>query len=334
MPRLEASTQTLQSAESQRLSNEISRGKQALQVAADQEREAERLQGAYNKAAERLGAVLKEAEAVVGTLPGGVDPATALETEEVRLMEELASLRNAHGKREEQLQDLDNAIDRLRVLHKFLKTEADFASVQAKPPNEDTEGNDAIQHELGALLSLQESLEIIAHAINSVAKARAIEALAMAHDEVDTYYKRLCSHPYFDGIQILVEDKSLRGIQKNSYSIQTFSTADGKKTLASSRLSAAQMNCVALSVYLALAGTLTHNLGFVVLDDPSQSLDADHKAALAHLLKEIVPAVQLVVGTQDVELHEFLTKEFSPECSSTYRLAWTPRSGTEIRPTR
>lgn len=79
------------------------------------------------------------------------------------------------------------------------------------------------------------------------------------------------------------------------------------------------MNSVALSVYLALATALSHNLGFVVLDDPSQSLDVEHKAALVSILREMATRTQLVVATQDSELQDLLRRELLGEGSRAFR---------------
>ena len=113
-------------------------------------------------------------------------------------------------------------------------------------------------------------------------------------------YARLCNHPYFDGLKIEVGQKQVQGVQRNTYRIIAYSTKDGQRTSASSRLSTAQMNCVALSAYLSLSKVLNHNLGFMLLDDPSQNLDGEHKGALASILKDLLPSLQLVIGTHDV----------------------------------
>jgi DNA repair protein SbcC/Rad50 len=110
--------------------------------------------------------------------------------------------------------------------------------------------------------------------------------------------------------------------------IRVFSSSDGRDTLAGSRLSTAQMNCVALSIYFGLAGVLTHNLGFIILDDPSQNLDSIHKASLALVLAGLLSSVQVLVSTQDVELERGLRERFGTDGVMTYRLAWTPKEGT------
>jgi len=43
-------------------------------------------------------------------------------------------------------------------------------------------------------------------------------------------------------------------------------------------------------------------LGFLILDDPSQSLDREHKEALIGILNEISGEKQLIMATQDEEL--------------------------------
>ncbi|HEV2317517.1 MAG TPA: hypothetical protein VGV89_08105 [Thermoplasmata archaeon] len=92
------------------------------------------------------------------------------------------------------------------------------------------------------------------------------------------------------------------------------------------------MNCVALSAYLSLAKVLTHNLGFILLDDPSQNLDAEHKKALAAVIKGLLPSLQVVVGTHDAEFDGFLRSDLVPNDVLWYDLRWNPRDGTSVIP--
>jgi DNA repair exonuclease SbcCD ATPase subunit len=92
------------------------------------------------------------------------------------------------------------------------------------------------------------------------------------------------------------------------------------------------MNCVALSVYLALARVLTHKLGFLILDDPSQNLDTEHKVALARILKELQPATQLLIATQDSELQTILRSNLDSAGTLAYELDWHALSGTNLAP--
>ena len=90
------------------------------------------------------------------------------------------------------------------------------------------------------------------------------------------------------------------------------------------------MNCVALSVYLALATQLQHNLGFVILDDPSQNLDTEHKQALVGILSRLAPQLQVLVGTQDTELDELIGHSAAKELFHRRRLTWSPQTGSAV----
>ncbi|EQD41213.1 purine NTPase, partial [mine drainage metagenome] len=179
---------------------------------------------------------------------------------------------------------------------------------------------------------LKGDLDAIIQALNGLAAGRAQNALAMCGPDISKLYGQLCNHPYFDGLRIEVGQKVVSSVQRNTYRIIAFSTKEGEKTFASSRLSTAQMNCVALSTYLSLSKVLTHNLGFMILDDPSQNLDTDHKRALASALKDLLPLTQLVIGTHDSEFDGFLRDSLGKEGVAWYDLTWTPREGTSLKP--
>jgi DNA repair exonuclease SbcCD ATPase subunit len=91
------------------------------------------------------------------------------------------------------------------------------------------------------------------------------------------------------------------------------------------------MNCVALSAYLSLSKVLNHNLGFMLLDDPSQNLDGEHKVALAAELRRLEPGLQLVIGTHDAEFDQSLRKQLGESGVSWFDLSWTPKDGTSVK---
>jgi len=180
------------------------------------------------------------------------------------------------------------------------------------------------------LSRLELGIRTIAEVVTANASNRARNAVDSAQVEISQLYKELCNHPYFDDIQISVESKNVSGIERNDYFIRTNSSTDNRQTLASSRLSTAQMNCVALSVYLALATQLQHNLGFVILDDPSQNLDTEHKQALVGILSRLAPELQVLIGTQDTELDELIVSSAPDGSFHRRRLKWHPATGSAV----
>lgn len=175
--------------------------------------------------------------------------------------------------------------------------------------------------QMAALSELSASIEAVGRAVQVVAGSRARESVTQGRELVSAYYSQLCN-PRFDRILIAVEDQRIAGVDRNNYVIRATTSSDGAQTLASSRLSTAQMNCVALSVYLALAAEFEHDIGFVVLDDPSQSRDTDHKKALGELLRDVEwsgpmrqtgTGFQVLIATHDLELDRMLRESWAEE---------------------
>jgi ABC-type lipoprotein export system ATPase subunit len=51
---------------------------------------------------------------------------------------------------------------------------------------------------------------------------------------------------------------------------------------------------------------------FIILDDPSQSLDTEHKKALVKVLGEVSLGSQLIIATQDAEFEQEIDAGFKP----------------------
>lgn len=288
----------------------------------------------FRKALHKAEDAFKESlEGITASYPEATTAAKAKEAirdAQRTLHKKLEELTRADAKRAEKLQEIDERVEALRALYRFLGTDARFEAISAKKPEE--AGTDPIQEELDNLLELQESLQTIGRAINEVAKSRASKAIEESKAAISMFYQRLCNHPYFDGIHVDTEEKNVRGITRNTYTVHARATLDERETLASSRLSTSQMNCVALSIYLALARILTHHLGFVILDDPSQNFDTEHKLALAKVLRGIQSQTQLLVATEDSEFQAILQRELAGDTTRVYRLAWEPIAGTTVAP--
>ena len=123
--------------------------------------------------------------------------------------------------------------------------------------------------------------------------------ISSSQKDIGKFYSKLCMHKHYDKMRIDVKPREIKGLVKNGYAIKAFSANDGKETHVATRFSTGQMNCVALSVFFALTRTLPMKLGFIILDDPSQNLDHDHKMALAEIISSISSERQVLISTQD-----------------------------------
>jgi hypothetical protein len=92
------------------------------------------------------------------------------------------------------------------------------------------------------------------------------------------------------------------------------------------------MNALALAIFLGLAATAkeTGRFGFLMLDDPSQSLGTEHKKQLAKLLDHVAQHKTLVLATMDAEFHDCMKVSFT-KARKEYRFGtWTPDDGPSI----
>lgn len=273
--------------------------------------------------------VIAEIKTTIKDTSSSTDPLVILQTATERNNKEIELMTKSAEIREKGLADCELVLDRIKTISKFMDIDEQFIKLQDKIEQETGEG---YEKELGELMAMQTSLDSIARTLNKVATQQAEDLITQSHDEISRYYGLLCNHPLFDGIRIDVGTKLSNMIEKNSYSIHAYSSKKGLDTLACSRLSTAQMNCVALSLYLALSKILPHGLGFVILDDPSQNLDSEHKEALCKLLEEIMEDSQLIIASHDSEIQSNFDKTLDKNESTGYLLEWSPIDGTKVNP--
>ncbi len=114
-------------------------------------------------------------------------------------------------------------------------------------------------------------------------------------------------------MRIDIDQRNVKGVQKNTYNIKAFNNKEGKETLISTRFSTGQMNCAALSIFLSLSSMLDRRPKFVILDDPSQSLDIEHKKLLVKVLRDVTLGGQVIIATQDTELEQEIEAGFIPK---------------------
>lgn len=226
--------------------------------------------------------------------------------------------------REKMIQDVESDIEKARIVEEVMKRKQKFEEVDVLYEDEHSE-IDRLEDAVEALEDLASDIGLIEENIAAVQRRLATEAVGESGDDIADFYSRLCDHPYFEFLQIAAKPRKSAGGVRNSYEIRVVNKADNVSTLASTRLSTGQMNCVALAVYLALSKVQSHQLDFLLLDDPSQSLDTAHKSALTELLRSVSDDRSVIVATQDEELARLLIDGLGPDQrKQVYRLnRWT-----------
>ncbi|MEM2922429.1 MAG: hypothetical protein QXF26_08960, partial [Candidatus Bathyarchaeia archaeon] len=74
------------------------------------------------------------------------------------------------------------------------------------------------------------------------------------------------------------------------------------------RFSTAQLNAAALAIFMSNSSRTKGELPLMILDDPTQSMDSEHKEALAKLVSKLAETYQMIVSTEDEETRNLLER--------------------------
>ena len=228
------------------------------------------------------------------------------------LQQELEKAEKALTEKNEILQGIEDSADTCRAIVRVLEKEAEYERIKETFAAEDSQ-LEILKAQIAEMSALHARLQTISDAIANAQINLAREFVGKGEKKISDYYGRLCGHPYYDSIRIDIGQRNVKGVQKNTYNIRAFNSKEGKETLVSTRFSTGQMNCAALSIFLALSSILDRKTKFIILDDPSQNLDTEHKKSLVKVLGDVTSDSQVIIATQDSELEEEIKEAFAPK---------------------
>ena len=233
------------------------------------------------------------------------DVDSEVKKETARLEKEKEKLEAPIRKRESTLSQVATSANQAKLIAEVLRRKdrlAVLSKIQEMPELK------RIESVIQELAELQKNVELVNDATRQLQTELATSVISKSMNSIQRIYSELANHPYYDKIQIEVQPENRGGTIKNLYVIKGISETEESESLASLKFSTAHMNCVGLSVFLALAhdNAYSHKVGFLLLDDPSQNLDDKHMEALAQILAKLVGKWQLVIGTEDERFQEFL----------------------------
>jgi DNA repair exonuclease SbcCD ATPase subunit len=278
--------------------------------------------------AEVARAVLQEASEILGRTVSNDD---ALLGDTRKMLSEIASETDefnfAYARRAAAFDTLRSDLEKLQAIGNVLKKQSELGEINShfRAESEEIRQLDAAIEELRLL---EQQLSSIVRVAGQVQAGLASKIIGDSQKEIESYYDRLCSHPVYDVLKVEVRPREVRALIRNSYSIKAYNSNLEKETLVSTRFSAGQMNCVALSIYFALTRMLPLKLRFLILDDPAQSLDGVHKESLVRILDEISHQKQVIVATHDEDLVKLIRSTSS--AAEIFELASCGQVGPEI----
>jgi DNA repair exonuclease SbcCD ATPase subunit len=284
----------------------------------------EKQNGELEKVLKKLGNSHREAGVLLEQEIAAEDePLPLLKAEAVRIERRLQELSGAVQEKQTRLSTIEKELDKVRTIHEILHLEEMkeiLEQIQQSPEYTELEDcrDDAAK--------LVDDLEAIRAAISEATNEEAHNKLAAAETAIDRYFRLLTNHPAVSAIKLEV-DTSTR-TQHNDYTI-----TDQDGTDLTPVLSQGDLNALALAIFLGLAASAKESgtFGFVLMDDPSQSLDSEHKNRLVQVLNEVVASQkQLVISTMDQEFRDCLAAHLTKTKTEYVFESWTPQEGPTI----
>ncbi|MGQ9704992.1 MAG: hypothetical protein ACUVS1_10555 [Actinomycetota bacterium] len=218
----------------------------------------------------------------------------------------------------EEIDKVEDVLKEARLIWEMLDAQRKIATIERVTESPEwkamADARDRLNGELEAVGKVKDAIDAV---IAEVAEEKLQEAESM----IKEYYQALVERPDFEAITIDTEDHDVYAV-----------SGAGKEKIVTF-FNQGDMNCAALSIFLSLGASAPREGGpaFLILDDPTQSLDSVQKRRLAALIDRVASERQIVLSTMDEELVGALREELT-KAKKIYRLGeWGPVKGPSIR---
>ncbi len=249
------------------------------------------------------------------------DPLALVNRDLEMIDETLARTQEAIQARRQLLDRLEDDLERLESAVQVIVVEEKRRSVEQIRDTLEFRRLETLRDDLARWISDVESVKLaVGRDANEYARRKTEEA----QERIDGGFRLLTNHPAITGLRLQV---TADAAGKNLY---LFSGPDGRDLVPI--LSQGDMNALALAIFLGLSrsGEGAGRLGFVMLDDPSQSLGSAHKRQLVELLNDFLKEKMVIVSTMDRELEEMLRRLIVPVKHVLRFSEWSPTRGPQI----
>lgn len=229
----------------------------------------------------------------------------------------LEATRIAVGQNNQYLDSIDQQLENIKRISTVLSRRQEVEEWLKIKENHEYKRLEAAKLELSTYC---DRVLMISESIEDVLRKLAKEKISSTKIAISNIYHQLVDRSDFPDIEIDPEQYEVMAVGK------------GESEVALRLLNKGDINCAALSIFLALATSknLTHNIGFIVLDDPSQNLDPVHKERLASVLNQVLDNKQLVIATSEEDFDTQLNRQIT-KSKKVYRLdGWSEYAGPEI----
>jgi len=286
--------------------------KEYIRLVEDAQREKEGLKKAINNISGFLRKEFSEKD----------DPAAILSVEIKNIDLRLKEIEDAIKSKRATIDGILERLDMIKLLYEILLLKNKLEQINQIQSTDTYQTQEKIRTDVSNLIRDVEKLGKI---IKSCMLREAEQRIDLTRSSIDYYFRKITCNSAFQTLGIKVEED-----KKTGGNLYIFEDQDGKRPIPI--LSQGDLNSLALSIFLGLAKTSedSHPLGFIVMDDPSQSLDSQEKSRLVEIINEIGDIKSIIVSTMDSELQQLL-KNGITKVKSIYKFSdWALTSGPKI----
>jgi exonuclease SbcC len=255
-----------------------------------------------------------------------------------RIEDKVSGLENqeekARSDRERQILDIERNIDALNLMVDFLEKKNALSNLGKVFPDI-FEQKKKLETKLAETQRFASDLRVLCTHLERSRTQASKEILEALEPQINLIYARLRPHPVYGTLSLkTMRGKGTAGKRLFSYMIKAASEDESKETYVKTKFSQAQINVASISIFLALVLGAPHQLDTLILDEPDQSLDLDHKGNLAAILRDLQSHKQIIVATQDDDFQKALLEQLTPpsgESRVVHRLDyWQPEHGPKV----
>ena len=199
-------------------------------------------------------------------------------------------------------------IDEIRNKSVRLSDVLSYLSEEERTENAEKE-LPSLNHQLETLKAKKLSLAMLSTALTSIGgiiaeyqKMASLKQIKELEDTMNDYYSTMMGHPYFSNLKVDIE-------REEPLQFSFRATSERESTYIPTRFSTAQLNIAALSVFISNSKLMAGGLPLIILDDPTQNMDTEHKQNFAKLVSKLADDFQVIVATEDDEARDFLEQQ-------------------------
>lgn len=251
------------------------------------------------------------------------DPHTILNNKLEGIKKELEKLEQAVKSKQEILDRIAFFLEQMQLIVDILNVEEKKRIVEQIEQLSEYQQMEKLKDRMAVLV---DDVDKVKQAISEASHEDAQQKVSRAGEVIDNYFRRIANNPSVSKIEFSVSVDSRTAL--NSYEFKDQNNKDLTPIL-----SQGDLNAMALSIFLGMACSEGTNqpFGFVILDDPSQSLGSNHKEKLVDVLDGVLKERMVILSSMDRELQDLVLSKITKAKTKYIFSDWTPKWGPDVK---